>query len=66
MTSRSTPQVIRRTLKRESSSVDVSWRWEKGKSYTPYATRWFLALLIFDPEDGGDAFLRNGSQYPRK
>jgi hypothetical protein len=23
------------------------------------ATRWFLARLIFDPEDGGDAFLRN-------
>jgi hypothetical protein len=26
--------------------------------YEP-ATRWFLARLIFDPEDGGDTFLRN-------
>jgi hypothetical protein len=25
----------------------------------PPATRWFLARLIFYPEDGGDTFLRN-------
>jgi hypothetical protein len=39
----------------------------------PAATHWFLALLIFDPEDGIDTFLRNvGSHtdyaalYPRR
>jgi hypothetical protein len=38
----------------------------------PLATRWFLARLIFYPEDGGNTFLRNvGSHtdymalYPR-
>jgi hypothetical protein len=25
----------------------------------PPAERWFLARRIFDPEDGGDTFLRN-------
>jgi hypothetical protein len=25
----------------------------------PHAVRWFLARLIFGPEDGGDTFLRN-------
>jgi hypothetical protein len=29
------------------------------KSAQPPATRWFLARLIFDPEDGGDTLLRN-------
>jgi hypothetical protein len=29
-----------------------------GQDWTPTA-RWFLAQLIFDPEDGGDTFLRN-------
>jgi hypothetical protein len=26
-------------------------------------SRWFLAQLIFDPEDGGDMFLENISSY---
>jgi hypothetical protein len=26
-------------------------------------SRWFLARLIFDPEDGGDTFLRNVGSY---
>jgi lysyl-tRNA synthetase class I len=35
-----------------------------GKDLTPSAachllSRWFLAQLIFDPEDGGDMFLPN-------
>jgi hypothetical protein len=25
--------------------------------------RWFLARLVFDPEDGGDIFLRNVGSY---
>jgi hypothetical protein len=25
--------------------------------------RWFRAGMIFGPEDGGDAFLRNGGSY---
>jgi hypothetical protein len=27
------------------------------------AARWFLARMIFDPEDGGDMFLRNVGSY---
>jgi hypothetical protein len=26
-------------------------------------SRWFLARLIFDPEDGGNTFLRNVGSY---
>jgi hypothetical protein len=29
--------------------------WSESES----ATHWFLTRLIFDPEDGGDVFLRN-------
>jgi hypothetical protein len=33
--------------------------YECCQSAYPPAARWFLALLIFDPEDGGDMFHRN-------
>jgi hypothetical protein len=32
----------------------------------PLAERWFLARLIFNPENGGDTFLRNNGSYHGK
>jgi hypothetical protein len=36
-----------------------------GGTYLPsrLLARWFLTLLIFDPEDGSDTFLRNVCSY---
>jgi hypothetical protein len=37
------------------------FRIQRATGASPPAARWPLALLIFDPEDGGATFLRNVS-----
>jgi hypothetical protein len=38
--------------------MNVAIFWDIAGAQPP-AARWFLARLIFDPEDGGDAAFRN-------
>jgi hypothetical protein len=49
-------QPTRRTIQELSRGIRQT---PKDTSYWPPATEWFLVLLIFGTEDGGDSFLRN-------
>jgi hypothetical protein len=49
------------TLKMEViNSSETSIRWFEARQFChPRAARWFLASLLFDPEDEGNKFFRN-------